>query len=86
MHNLIKQYIDKLTINNINDFAKKNNCFLNKKELNLLYTIIKNNYQEILKGNDKEILETLKTNISKENYTKIISIYKTYKTKYQNYL
>ena len=36
MNSLVGQYVNKLTINNINDFALKNNIKLNKKELNVL--------------------------------------------------
>ncbi len=86
MHKLIKQYIDKLTINNINDFAEKNNCFLNKNELNLLYDCIKVHYLDILKGNDSYVIETLRSNLTEENFDKVINLYNLYKSKYKNYL
>lgn len=86
MSNLIKQYIDKITLNNINDFAIKNNCFLNKNELNTLFYIVKNNYEEILKGHDQDSIKLLKENASVENYDKIIRLYNEYKVKYQSFL
>ena len=42
MNTLIGQYVNKLTIDNINDFAVKNNIKLNEKELNTLLDVVKN--------------------------------------------
>lgn len=86
MNYFIEKYINNLTINNINDFAKKNNIFLTEKELNLLYHITKNNYLDILNGHDEKIKIFLKANLSKKNYELIINLYNEYKKKYQNYL
>ena len=85
MNSLIKQYINKITINNINDFAVKHNIILNKKELGILYDITKNHYEEVLKD-DSKIKEYLKQTINTDNYNKIIDLYEIYKEKYLNYL
>ena len=83
--NLLKQYINKITINNINDFALKNNINLSEKELNFLFDLIKNNHENII--NDIKPFETiLKENLSNDNYQKINNLYYEYKQKYQNYL
>ena len=83
--NLLKQYINKITINNINDFATKNNIILNEKELKFIFDLVKNNYEKII--NDLEpFKDKLKQNLTDENYHKIINLYNTYKEKYQNYL
>lgn len=82
----IKQHINKITINNINDFAIKNNCFLNEIELNVIFNVIRNNYMDILNGDDGESLTILKNNLSLENYNKIIRLYNEYKVKYQSFL
>ncbi len=86
MNSLIGQYVNKLTINNINDFALKNNINLNENELNILLNVAKNHYREVLNGNDLEVINYLKDNLSKDNYDKIISLYNEYKNKYQGYL
>ncbi len=85
MNSLINGYVKKLTIDNINDFAQKNNINLNKKELNVLLEVVKNHYQEILNGNDT-IKDYLKEHLTKENYDKVITLYNEYKEKYQGYL
>ena len=86
MNSLIKQYINKININNINDFALKNNIFLNKKELECLYDAIKNRYEEVLYKDDSNVLKYLKENLSAENYEKVINLYKEYRLKFGNYL
>ena len=86
MDSLIKQYVNKMTINNINDFAIKNNIKLCENELNLLLSIVQNHYQDILNGNDEIIKKKLKDTLAEENYNKIIKLYENYKAKYQGYL
>lgn len=84
--NLIIKYINKIDINTINDFALKNNIFLDKKELNIIYDVIKNRYEEILYKDDSKVREYLSQNLSDENYTKITNLFDEYKTKYGSYL
>ena len=86
MNTLIGQYVNKLTIDNINDFALKNNINLNEKELNILLDVAKNHYQDLLNGNDEKIKEHLKSNLTNENHEKTINLYNQYKEKYQGYL
>lgn len=85
MNNLLKQYVNKLTINNINDFAIKNNINLNKNELKFIHNLIINNYEQII--NDIEPFKNIiKQNLTDENYHKILKLYDDYKDKYKNYL
>ena len=84
--NLIVNYINKVDINTINDFAIKNNIFLNKKELDIIYDILKNRYEEVLYGDDSKVRKYLKENLSLDNYERIINLFDEYKEKYDNYL
>jgi len=86
MNTLIGQYVNKLTIDNINDFAVKNNIKLNEKELNTLLDVVKNHYRELLDGNDEKVKEYLKNNLTNENFEKVTNLYNKYKEKYQGYL
>jgi len=86
MNTLIGQYVNKLTIDNINDFALKNNIKLSVKESNILLEIAKKHYRDLLDGNDEQIKEYLKQHLTNENYEKITSLYNEYKEKYQGYL
>ena len=83
---LISKYINKIDINTINDFALKNNIFLNEKELNILYDVVKNKYEEVLYKDDSKIKKYLKLNLSDENYDKVTTLFDKYMSKYGNYL
>lgn len=82
---LIQNYINRLSINDINNFAVENNIALSSTELNYLYNLIKNDYKTILYGNREKFFTTLKNNLSLTNYNEITKLYDIYKDKY-NYL
>ena len=83
---LINSYIDKLTIQDINNIANKNNINLNDYELNFIYNQIKNNYNDLLYGDSTNIFNELKNNVSSDNYYKIMELYTKYKQRYQSLL
>lgn len=83
---LIKNYINKLTINDVNSLAIKNDINLNNDELNFVYDKIKNNYNDLLYGDYAYIFNELKNNVSENNYYKIKELFDTYKQKYQSLL
>ena len=41
MYNLVKRYMENLSTEQVDDFAKKNNVFLSENELNFTYTFVK---------------------------------------------
>lgn len=86
MNYIIEKYINNLTINNINDFAIKNNIFLTEKEQKIFYNIIKKYYKDIINGNDEKVINYLKETLDEEKFTNVMNLYKKYKTKYQSYL
>jgi len=85
MKSLIKNYIDKLTIDKLNEFALKNNINLSNSELEYLLNLTKNNFEDILVNEDK-YLKLVKNNINNEAYIKIKELYLYYKNKYKGYL
>lgn len=82
---IIKKYIDKLSIQNINNFALNNNIVLTEKELEYMYNLIKNNWEQIL-SNDDSILLKLNGNVDNKSIKKIEKLYYEYKKKYKDYL
>ncbi len=86
MDKLIKEYIDKITISDINKFAIKNNINLDNNELNLIYKYIKNDWKTIIYGNYNIILNDLKNKIDINKYNKIENLFYKFKSKYQNLL
>lgn len=83
---LIKNYINKLTLNDINTFSQKQGIDLNKDELELIMHYIKNDYHTIIYGNPRTILDQLKNKLNIHNYQKIENLYIEFKNKYKNYL
>lgn len=83
---LLKNYVNKLSINDINDFALKNDIILNDSELDIIIDIIKNDYDELLYGNPDNVFNKLKNNVSSDNYDKIINLFFIYKKKYAQLL
>lgn len=86
MNYLIKKYIDKLTINDVNNFALKNDIILNDQELSLIYNIIKNDYNKLLSKDYDKVFNKLKDNVSYSNYEKIVSLFKKYEKEYGHLL
>ena len=53
---LIKNNINKLTINQVKDFADKNNISYSDEEANIVFYYIKNYYDNILNGDINDYL------------------------------
>ena len=69
--NIIKEYINKITISDISRFASNNNINLNNEELNIIYKYVKNDWKTIIYGNYNSILNDLKSKIDIDKYKKI---------------
>lgn len=85
MFQLIKNYMNKFTKEDLKSFAEKNNIFLSENELDFLYRFVKKNY-EALYANPNIDLSKYKVHFTEENYNKIIALVNTYKMRYSNYL
>ncbi|MCI9435082.1 MAG: hypothetical protein HFI86_07435 [Bacilli bacterium] len=81
----IKRYIDKLTMQDIKNFANSNNINLNDEQLYYIFNLIKNDWKQIL-NNDTYTLNKIKEKFDNETSKKIEKLYYEYKKKYQNYL
>ena len=78
---LVKKYINRLSINDLEKFAKKNNISYTKEELNTVYNFILNNYNDLLNENIR-VFENIKNKISPTLYKKLLNLYIDYKQKY----
>ena len=85
MISLIKNYINKLSIDNLREFAFKNNINLTDIELKYLLTLVKENFDDIL-INENKYLNMLKNNININEYEKIKELFLYYKNRYKKYL
>lgn len=85
MKGLIKNYIDKLSIQNLKDFALKNDIYLNENEFEYLLELIKNNFEDMLVNEDK-YLNLVQNNINSEAFIKVKELFLYYKNRYKGYL
>lgn len=74
---LIKKYINKLTIEDIKIYALTQNEKLNTEEATIIFNHIKKYYLELL-NKDTSSFNILKQNLRKELFNKIVSLYNEY--------
>ena len=86
MFNIIERYMNKLTKDDINNFALKNNIFLTEEELDFTYVFVKKNWQTVIANPNALNLERDQDKFSEENFIKIKKLFKEYSTRYKNYL
>ena len=53
MKNLIQNYIDLLKIDKLSKFLLDNKINLNETELNYIFNLVKNNWEDIINNSDK---------------------------------
>ncbi len=85
MKGLIRNYIDLLTVDKLNEFGLKNDIHLNNDELIFLLEFIKKNWEGILIDENK-YLNVLSENINKDELKKIKELFLYYKNRYKGYL
>ena len=79
---LLKNYIDKLSKEDIIKYIENNNYSVSNKEIDTIYYYIKNYWEDFC--NDKEeVWKKLKNDVSGNTYLEIITLFQKYK-KYIN--
>lgn len=78
---LIKEYLKRLSLKDINDFANKNNMPLINGEDKIIYDFIMNNWQEVYKGDVNKAFMKLKQKVSLNTYNNIMTLYNEFKDK-----
>ena len=86
MYNIIKNYIDNMSISDFNKLALKNDIVFSYEELNFSYEFIKNNWIDVLSNIDDFSIEKYKNNFSNENYEKICKLCNILYDKYGAFL
>ena len=86
INKLIENYINTMTIDDVNKFAMNNNVSLSNDELTIIYSTIKNNWYDLIYGNYSSIFNELKNKISPSTYKKAEELFFYFKNKYQRFL
>ena len=84
--NLINKYIEKLTINDIYEFASKNGITLKEYEANIIYSYTKKYWEVVVFSDHNPILRKVKDSLEPTTYNKLNELINFYKDKYKNYL
>ena len=79
---IIKEYINKLTTNDIKKYAFTNNIYINDDETEIIYNFIINYWKNIYRTKDISIINKLKGKINNEAYNSIVNLVNKYKNKY----
>lgn len=82
MQYLIREYIKKLTVDDIISFAILKNITITDKEAIILYSYAKNHYEDFLSGNDQVLIKELKEKLSPNTFKDVYKLYLEYKIKY----
>ena len=78
---LVKKYINLLTVADIKKYATSINENISDHEATIIYNHIKKYYQELLEGNTQSF-KILKQNLRKDLFDKIMLLYNEYSLKY----
>lgn len=82
MYNLVEGIVNKLSLNDIFNFASKNSVNLSLDEGEFILRFLKNNWYSLLKNQNMEVIDNYKNNFSPENFAKIKELVEYYKTRY----
>lgn len=86
MINIIEKYMQNLSIDKVDSFARSKNVNLSNDELEFTYSFIKKNYKEILTNPNMFKIDRYKSKYSEETFEKIKKVYTEYFSKYQRFL
>ena len=82
MNNIISNYMNNFSMDDVKGFAIQNGVYLSDEELVFVYHFVKENYLYILKNPNSLVLAKYKDKFSKNNYDKIVLLLDFYKRKY----
>ncbi len=81
MFQLIKNYVNKMTPNDVVKIALKHDIHLSDGEVDFVYRFVKKNY-EALYANPYIDLTKYKSHFTEENFNKLMTVINDYKAKY----
>ena len=82
---MIEKHIQKLTIQDIYNFASTNGIYLKEEEANVIYKKIKENWEELIFHDHMPILLEVKDSLEKAIYEKALELIILFKDKYKSY-
>lgn len=86
MYNLIKAYMGRMTIQDVNNFAVSKNIQLSPEELQFVYEFISKNWEQVIKNPKLLHLDRYKDRFSPENFKKIKKLFLEYSSRYSSFI
>ena len=86
MYNLIKAYMGRMTIDDVNNFAISKNIHLTPEELQFVYDFIGKNWEQVIRNPKLLNLDRYKDRFSPENFEKIKKLFLEYSARYSSYI
>ena len=72
---IIRDYVNKLTEEDIINFCNKKEIIIDDNETKILYLYAKNYWKEFYKGNPNEIILELKEKLNENAFNKLYNLY-----------
>ena len=82
---LLKNYIEKLTLDELRSFGEKNGINISLTEYQFILDLVQKNFEDLLQNEDK-YLSMIEEKINPTEFKKIKDLYLYYKNKYKGYL
>ncbi len=80
---LLKNYVSKLTIDDVKRYASNQNIIATEEEMQIVYEFIKKYYYKVFSNDDLVFIEkNLKPKLSPNLYQYLLNLYKEQKAKY----
>lgn len=76
---LLKNYVNKLTKEDIINYLKNENINITKDDIDIIYDYIKKYFMIFYKGDPTYLFNELKDKLTKEAYNKALELYQKYK-------
>ncbi len=86
MYNMIARFMQNMTREDVDKFAKSKNTFLSPEELEFTYVFVKKNWEQVIKNPKLLNLDRYKEHFTQENFEKIKKLFNEYSAKYQAFL
>ena len=86
MYNLIKAYMGRMTMNDVNNFAISKNIYLSPEELTFVYDFVSKNWEQVIRNPKLLNLDRYKDRFSEENFKKIKKLFLEYSARYSSYI
>lgn len=75
---IVKEYISKMSKDDINNLCKKNNYLLSQNDLDIIYYYIKNENDRFI-NDPLMVINEIKSKVTENTYNHILNLYYKYK-------